>query len=231
MPSGIQLPIVPITKHITKIKRMKASYISLKSMFAGFSTEEWDRYFTKKHTINTEPCSFLIQELSLLKLNNSTRALDIGCGTGNESKYLLEQGYKVDAIDALESVQKYFTSSPNFNLIIADITNPETWQSLSTNYDLIIAINILPLLHDIDKIKTTLSHIHQKLRPNGLFIASFFGINHGYYGTRDIAFTTIEESQSLLSEFQIQTSETFQKYHDGGNGGTNIEIHYISARK
>jgi tellurite methyltransferase len=219
---------------------MKASYISSNPMFAGFSTEEWNRYFTKKHTINAQPCSFLIQELTSLKqndpiqFNQSIRALDIGCGTGNESKYLLQTGWKVDAIDALESVQQYFTDSipsPNFNLIISDITNPETWESLSTNYDLIIAINILPLLNDINKIKTIINNIYQKLQPHGLFIVSFFGTNHGYNGTRDIAFTTMQEAQSLLSQFSIQNSETLQKYHDGGNGATNTETHYISARK
>ena len=44
------------------------------------------------------------QEHFLRKLPKEGRILDFGCGSGRDSKYFLEQGYLVDAVDGSEEI-------------------------------------------------------------------------------------------------------------------------------
>lgn len=49
------------------------------------------------NTINVEFAS--MQKKFLSKLKSGSYILDFGCGSGCDTKYFLEQGYMVDAID------------------------------------------------------------------------------------------------------------------------------------
>lgn len=57
-----------------------------------------------KNTINVEFTS--IQELFLAKLKKGSYILDFGCGSGRDTKYFLEQGYIVDAVDGSKELCK-----------------------------------------------------------------------------------------------------------------------------
>ncbi|MEZ3503621.1 MAG: class I SAM-dependent methyltransferase [Lachnospiraceae bacterium] len=50
-----------------------------------------------KNTVNVEFAA--IQKQFLSKLKKGSYVLDFGCGSGRDTKYFLEQGYLVDAID------------------------------------------------------------------------------------------------------------------------------------
>ena len=51
-----------------------------------------------------------IQNKFLNKLNKGDYILDFGCGSGRDTKYFLEQGYLVDAIDGSEELCKMASS-------------------------------------------------------------------------------------------------------------------------
>ena len=46
------------------------------------------------------------QDRFLHKLTSNAHILDFGCGSGRDTKYFMEQGYSVDAIDGSEELCK-----------------------------------------------------------------------------------------------------------------------------
>ncbi len=57
-----------------------------------------------KNTVDIEFAT--MQEQFLIKLQKHSYILDFGCGSGRDTKYFLEQGYYVDAIDGSEELCK-----------------------------------------------------------------------------------------------------------------------------
>ena len=56
--------------------------------------ENWTSY--QNRTYNNDVCKLLIYFLKNYKINN---AIDLGCGSGNETVYMIKNGVKVEAID------------------------------------------------------------------------------------------------------------------------------------
>lgn len=57
-----------------------------------------------KSTVNIDFTT--MQEHFLAKLKKGSNILDFGCGSGRDTKYFLEQGYNVEAIDGSEELCK-----------------------------------------------------------------------------------------------------------------------------
>ena len=57
--------------------------------------KDWRNY--QNRTLNAKVSSLLIEFLT--KYNDIKTIVDLGCGAGNESVYLLRKGYKVTAVD------------------------------------------------------------------------------------------------------------------------------------
>ena len=61
----------------------------------GYYDNHADEFY--KSTVNVE--FTIMQKHFLSKLKVGSHILDFGCGSGRDTKYFLEQGYSVEAID------------------------------------------------------------------------------------------------------------------------------------
>ena len=62
---------------------------------------------TNKFIENTKSVEFhSVQDKFLSYLSAGSYILDFGCGSGRDSKYFLEKGYRVDAVDGSEEICK-----------------------------------------------------------------------------------------------------------------------------
>ena len=61
----------------------------------------WDEYYTK---INNSKPSNLLKRFSEMNAKRKT-AIDLGCGSGKDTIFLLKNGYKVYAIDKEEIIK------------------------------------------------------------------------------------------------------------------------------
>ncbi len=74
------------------------------------------------------------------------RALDLGCGTGTNVRYLLERGWQADGIDFIEeaitSAKQKLAAFPaeHFDVYCHDVTQLEACDGLRAPYDLVIDI-------------------------------------------------------------------------------------------
>ncbi|MCC7289786.1 class I SAM-dependent methyltransferase [bacterium] len=102
-------------------------------------------------------------------------ALDLGCGNGRNSVYLLQHGYKkVLAIDLSETAigiaKKEQRNNPKqgaIEYIAKDIA--DALDSVDQKFDLIIDMTVLHSLTLDTRIKT-ISHIKRLLKPNGHYL-------------------------------------------------------------
>lgn len=109
-----------------------------------------------------------------------TPALDLGCGTGNDTLYLTERGFKVIACDYSEiALDKIKNTFANVETKLIDISEPLPFNDNS--FDLIIADLSLHYF-DEKTTKSIMREIKRILNPNGHLLArvnSTADINHG----------------------------------------------------
>lgn len=106
--------------------------------------------------------------------------MDLGCGTGNDTLYLVERGFKVISCDysevALEKIKKVI---PKAETCLLDISKKLPFKNES--FDIIIADLSLHYFDD-KTTKSIMGEIKRVLKPDGHLIArvnSVEDINHG----------------------------------------------------
>lgn len=173
---------------------------------------KWSKYFevhrnSKQHEIVEHACAkFSAKELSEEK-NYSKTALDLGCGTGRDTLYLLEKCFKVTAIDveaeAIEIVREKCVTA-RFSEFTLYVSRLETVK-FSEQYDL-VSSNLTLSFIPPDNFKNVWSNIVQHIQFNGRFSGQFFGIHHEWSNSKDMTFFNYNEIRYLFgSIFQIES--------------------------
>lgn len=125
-----------------------------------------------RRTVNSEMSGCQKKFLELLK--SGSRILDAGCGSGRDSKFFLEQGLKVDAIDASEKMCQAASE------YIGQTVSCLSFEKLDVRerYDGIWAC--ASLLHlEKEELPAILKKFYNALKPEGILYASF------KYGTEE----------------------------------------------
>jgi SAM-dependent methyltransferase len=121
--------------------------------------EKWDKKY-KHNPIPDKPIKLITD---YAKLATGTKALDIACGMGRHSKYLVSQGFDVDALDISSVAIKSLQNIPHIHPQEVDL---DTYTFKKDHYDLIICTFFLK--RDIfPKIRTA-------LKEGGIFIYETF---------------------------------------------------------
>lgn len=109
-----------------------------------------------------------IQMRFLSKLPHGGRILDFGCGSGRDTRYFLNQGYRVVAIDGSERLCKLaseYTGISVKNMLFQELADVEI-------YDGVWACS--SILHlPYDDLKEVMKKIATALKEQGIFYTSF----------------------------------------------------------
>lgn len=144
---------------------------------------------------NTRNVDFhVIQDEFLGKLSKGAAILDLGCGSGRDTKYFLEHGYQVNAIDGsaeLCALASEYTGIPVRCLLFQEWNEREV-------YDGIWACS--SLLHlSYGELDDVLYRIENALRPQGILYMSFkHGVFEGERNGRYFLDFTEEKMDQLL---------------------------------
>ncbi len=132
---------------------------------------EWEERYKNKDTPwdsrSAEPYLIGLVQKGIIK---SGTALDIGCGTGNESIFLAQQGFKVTGIDLSETAvreakEKALASKVNPTFIQMDfLTN-----SLEGTFDFILDRRVFHFF-DPSEHSAYIHNIEKLLAPKGFFL-------------------------------------------------------------
>lgn len=161
--------------------------------------------------------------------NDNPVAIDLGCGDGASTFFLLERGWKVIAIDYFDGplsrleqkakqINREWLSTKQLVIEKSDITE----YTFPKDVDLIIALDLFPYIQPL-KLGELWRKIHGALKDNGDFTGSFFDKNHNcqnIYGA-----WVVNSQDSVEAIFSSNNySKMVQRYRIKPGGSKTIDF-------
>jgi tellurite methyltransferase len=131
-----------------------------------------DGYY--ESTKNRPPHELLQEALKHTKESPNKSALDLGCGAGSDTRFLLENGFSVIAVDGSADAEAYIKALPSQEKVRFIKSDFESFDFGS--YDLVNASRSLPFTHN-DNFEKVFSRVKDSIKPGGLFVSQFYGVN------------------------------------------------------
>lgn len=137
-----------------------------------------------------------LQDGFLKYLKKGSRILDLGCGSGRDTKYFLDRGFQTDAIDGSAEICRQ--ASAYTGIHVKEMLFQEL--DISETYDGIWAC--ASLLHlPYDELVLVFQKIARALNENAVFYVSFkYGEFEGWRKGRHFTDMTERRTESLLSK-------------------------------
>lgn len=180
-----------------------------------------------KITKDKPPSPLLKKAVSLL--GGKGHALDLGCGAGRDTRFLLEQGFTVVAVDKELRAGEMLKEFAHKNLrFVSDSFENFAFEK----YDLVTAQWSLPFvaMKMFDKV---FARVKNSLEPRGIFAGQFFGVNDEWNTPgRRMTFHAKDQLRGLLRG--MKTLEFREEEIDGNLAdGTPKHWHvfHVIARK
>ncbi len=160
----------------------------------GYYDTHADKFYNS--TVNIEFSK--MQNRFLSKLKKDSYILDFGCGSGRDTKYFLEQGCRVDAIDGSAELCRLageYTGIEVKKMFFQDLAEVD-------KYDGIWACS--SILHlPIDELKEVMKKMAAALKENGIIYTSFkYGIFAGERNGRFFTDMTEETFAEFIGEIE-----------------------------
>lgn len=165
-----------------------------------------------KSTVHVEFAT--MQEIFLAKLKKGSYILDFGCGSGRDTKYFLEQGYSVDAVDGSKELCRLageYTGIEVKNMFFQELAEVD-------KYDGIWACS--SILHlPIDELSDVIRKMVVALKGNGIIYTSFkygtfAGERNGRFFT-DMTEETFAEFIGVVENLEVEEQWTTSDVRPG----------------
>ena len=169
---------------------------------------EWNEYH--KVTNNIPPRKNIVNFINNYK-ELSGKAIDIGCGAGNDTIYLIQNNWNVLAIDGSDvenSIKEKLNDEEKekFSFQVQKFEDLKLPKS-----DLIISNNALPFCNK-EYFYTMWQEICNSINSNGFFVGNLFGINDEWNTPKDKRkFLNKEQVIDLFKDFEIISLKEFEK--------------------
>lgn len=165
-------------------------------------------------------------------LGRRGNALDLGCGAGRDTKFLLGEGFHVVAVDKDERALEYLKELPRENLEVVQ-SRFEEFGFEEQKYDLINAQFSLPFTNR-DAFDAVFAKVKKALKSAGIFVGQLFGVNDDWNKslTTKTTFHTKEAAEALFGDMELL--KFIERDYDGTIAdGTPKHWHtfHILARK
>lgn len=160
-------------------------------------SETWREHHQK--TKNNPPSALLLKAFPFI--HQKETALDLGCGGLKDTRFLLEQGLKVTAVDHEESVIESAKDldQKNLNIIISSFENFDFPQA---HFDLVSSMFSLPFINP-GKFSRVFEKIKTSLKPKGILTCQLFGLKDQWKDNPNMTFHSFDQVKKLLSDFKI----------------------------
>jgi tellurite methyltransferase len=157
---------------------------------------DWNNYLEKTQNRTVQP--LLLEALQYVK--NPTLALDLGAGALNDSRYLADLGFEVDAVDSNPGSANYLKDTDtHIHLHMASFA---AFEYEPLKYSLVSAQYSLPFQPQ-DEFPITFSKILASLQKEAIITFQLFGKEDSWCGREDVSFHDKEEVQELLRGMQV----------------------------
>ena len=150
---------------------------------------------------------YLIEEVKC----NPGKAIELGCGAGNDSVYLIKNNWNILAIDR-EDVEERIAKRLNNEELEKFRFQKQNFESLELEKsNLIVANYCLPFCNK-DKFKELWDKIENSILDKGYFVGNFFGLNDGWKVHKpEMLFLSREQVMELFKDFEIILFKEIEK--------------------
>lgn len=161
-------------------------------------------------------------------LGRTGEALDLGCGAGRDTRYLLTRGFFVTAVDRETASLATLAELPSEHLHLRQAAFEDF---IFEQYDLVNAHFALPFIHK-DQFGTVFARLKVSLKPGGIFVGQFFGLKD----TWNTASTTMTFLSSEQAHEQLDGLELLEFAEEDQDGATadgtqkHWHVYHITAR-
>jgi tellurite methyltransferase len=189
----------------------------------------WDEYYQKIQ--GREPRQFLLDVLVKYPSGETLHAIDLGCGDGTETAFLLSRGWSVLAVDgAGAGIKRLLDKVPQeaqdrMQTMVAkfeEVTLPPA--------DLIHASYSIPFCHP-GQFPVLWGKIRNALNPGGRFAGQFFGVHDSWANEPDMTFHTEEQVRAMLEGLEIEYSHEMDEDGEAASGPKHWHVFTVIARK
>ena len=186
---------------------------------------KWEDFY--KITRDRPPWPLLIQAVSLVAHNES--ALDLGYGAGRDTRYLLQQGFHVTAVDNEPRAIAQLADLPQQNLRLVQ----SSFQDFSfETYDLVNAHFALPF-NPKGSFDEVFARVKASIRPGGVFVGQLFGTHDEWNRPgSSLTFHTREQAEELFTGMKlIEFREEDVDSHIADGTPKHWHVFHIIAQK
>ncbi len=181
-----------------------------------------------EQTKDYPPSPLLLKALEHVEHKN--KAIDIGAGALKDTRYLLQQGFDVTAIDGDKSTAELAKEFDTEKLHVA-ISYFDQFDFPKNTYDLASSMFSLPF-NPPETFDAVFQHIKDSLVKGGIFTGQFFGVNDEWSTNKDRTFHTKAQVEQLLADMEIISLEEVERDGKLSNGNPkHWHIFNIIAKK
>lgn len=197
-------------------------------MSAQDGDASWRAYYERIR--GRAPRELLLTALTHMPAQPARFAIDLGCGDGTESVYLLQQGWHVLAIDQEPEALALLNSK----ILPADRERLQTQQARFETLtlpaaDLIYAGLSLPFCAP-ESFPQVWKQIEQALSLAGWFAGHFFGERDDWMGRPDMTFFTRDRCTALLHRFDLVHFQELERDGVTGSGPHHFHAFEVIGR-
>jgi tellurite methyltransferase len=198
------------------------------------SDQLWKDYLRATSTRGPRP----LLERALAEHSGARHALDLGCGAGGDTLSLLQDGFRVLAVDALEDALVHTRRRAEAAGLAANLeTRRARFEDLELEaaaFQLIVASFSLPFCAP-EAFDRLWSEIGAALVPGGVFAGQFFGDRDEWVGDPDHpsqVFLSRAELERLLAGYELLDLEEVEERRTTALGGEkDWHFFHVMARK
>lgn len=161
---------------------------------------------------------WLIEEMCLLP----GKAIDLGCGTGRDSKFLLKNGWNVTAVDS-NNVEKFFENLTSDEKSRFKFVQNTFEEFLFVPCDLVVA-NYSIWFCDKDYFKNLWEDIIKNLRKDGYFVGTFLGPNDSW--AKEMTRYSVHSKNNVEALFEDFEIIFFKEVDADGTTATGKNKHW-----
>jgi SAM-dependent methyltransferase len=185
----------------------------------------WTKFV--KVTTGQPPWPRLVQAAAMF--DEPGEALDVGAGAGRDSLYLLNQGWRVTAVDSSPAAIAALKRLPaeNFTavLAVAQDFKPDS-------YDLVNAQFSLPFIPP-SHFEATVARLRDAVKPGGVMSATFFGRRDEWNTPgNEVTFSTREDVEQIFAGWEvIDLTEVEEDGKTADGSPKHWHIFHVTARR